>query len=87
MGGIDHSRQEENRTRAGVDAQDASNMGYRAKSPLGRVTVAADATDGGWEKPLAVTVSTTAFLRHLMGSGPVFSSGDARLRKCLNPQL
>ena len=87
MGGIDHSRQEENRTRAGADARDASNAGYRAKSPLGRVTVAAGATDGGWEKPLAVTVSTTAFLRHDMGPGPVFSSGGARLRKCLNPQL
>jgi len=87
MGGIDHSRQEKNRTRAGADARDASNTGYRAKNPLGRVTVAADATDGGWEKPLAVTVSTTAFLRHEMGPGPVFSSGDARLRKCLNPQL
>ena len=87
MGGIDHSRQEENRTRPGADAQDASNTGYRAKRPLGRVTVAADATDGGWEKPLAVTVSTTAFLDHEMGRGPFFSSGDARLRKCLNPQL
>jgi len=48
--------------RAGADARDASNTGYRAKSLLGRVTIAADATDGGWEKPLAVTVSMTAFL-------------------------
>lgn len=87
MGGIDHSRQEENRARAGADADDTSNTECGAENPFGRVTVAADATDGGWEKPLAVTVSTTAFLDHEMGRGPFFSSGDARLRKCLNPQL
>lgn len=87
MGGIDHSRQEENRAHAGADAQNASNTGYRAKNPPGRVTVAVGATDGGWEKPLAVTVSMTAFLHCEMGPGLFFSSGDARLRKCLNPQL
>ncbi|HEX7916187.1 hypothetical protein [Rudaea sp.] len=84
---MNHSRQWKKWTHADGDADGASDTGGCAKNPPGRVTVAAGATDGEWVKPLAATVSMTAFLGHDMGYVPVFSSGDARLRKCLNPRL
>lgn len=67
MGGMDHSRQWRKRMRAGTKTQSASAAEREIKTSHGRDTVAATATDGGWEKPLADMASTTAFLRPDVG--------------------
>lgn len=87
MGGMDHSKYWEKRMRAGAAVRGMAGVGCEGKSSLGRNSVASIATSGGWIKPLADTVSMTAFLRHEVGMRQAFSRCAARSCKCLNPKL
>jgi hypothetical protein len=65
----------------------AADAEYAGKNGESQNPVAVNAWDGGWEKPLAETVSTTAFLPSEMGWRRDFSRRDAPSCKCLNPRL
>src|SRR5580765_7957043 len=67
---------------AALGAREAKCGVEDARSPA---SVAGNATGGERKKPLAVTVSTTAFLAQEMGRGRPFSRFRARSCKCLNP--